>query len=336
VKKKQVIGVIIASAAIILTGILGLVGNVIANNFMHNPTNNEDSGTSIFSSLFGPASDDISLPLEDFVGVINVVGEIGPSAEDSIWSQNTGYDHDLNMNYIDEMMTAENNKGILIYVDSPGGTVYESDELYLKLMQYKETTGRPIWAYFASEACSGGYYISMAADKIYANRNCSTGSIGVIISAINTQGLYEKIGLETVNITSGENKAMEFKPEQLAIYQGIVDEAYDQFVDIVCKGRHLDDNAVRKLADGRIYTAKQALDNKLIDNICTYEDFMKELFKEWQLNSNVTCYDPQEDSNQPFGELFAAISNLIPKSEAQIGKEILNSYRNGVPMYYAQ
>lgn len=80
--------------------------------------------------------------------------------------QAPGYNHDLYMKYIDKMIKSSSNKGIMLYVDSPGGTVYESDELYLKLEEYKEKTKRPIWAYFAQEACSGGYYISMAADTI--------------------------------------------------------------------------------------------------------------------------------------------------------------------------
>ena len=89
------------------------------------------------------------------------------------------------------------------------------------------------------------------------------------------------------------------------------------------------------MADGRIYTAKQALDNKLIDNISSYEDFVNDLEKEWELDEEITYYDPQEENDDMFGGLFAAISNLIPRSEAEIGMQILNSRRNGVPMYYA-
>ena len=112
-------------------------------------------------------------------------------------------------------------------------------------MEYKEVTGRPIWAYFASQACSGGYYIGMAADKVYANRNCWTGSIGVIVSLMNCRDLYDKLGIKEIDITSGANKAMgssglDLTQEQYDILQSLVDEAYDQFVGIVSTGRGMD------------------------------------------------------------------------------------------------
>ena len=338
-KKKQVIGVIIMAAAIILTGVIGMLSNVIENNLIGD-SKGKSSG-SFLSILLAGTDTEIVLPVEDFVGVINVVGEIGPSTSDGIFSSTGGYDHDLNMRFVDEMMTADNNKGILLYIDSPGGTVYESDELYLKLMQYKNATGRPIWAYFASQACSGGYYIAMAADQIYANRNCWTGSIGVIISTINAEGLYEKIGIEEINITSGENKAMgsmgqEMTEEQVAILQSLVDEAYDQFVEIVCVGRKLDDATVRALADGRIYSAKQALNDGLIDGIGTYEDFVNILRRDWGLGVYDTYYDPQGENGAEVGGLFSAISALIPRSDAEVLEQFLDSRRSGVLMYYVQ
>lgn len=149
------------------------------------------------------------------------------------------------------MKNSPYNKGILLIVDSPGGGVYESDELYLKLKDYKETTGNPIWTYMKSEACSGGYYISMASDKIFANRNCTTGSIGVIMSLVNTKDLYDKLGIKEINITSGKNKAMgssgqDLTDEQKEILQSNVDEAYEQFVSIVADGRKMDVETVKK------------------------------------------------------------------------------------------
>ena len=232
----------------------------------------------------------------------------------------------------------------MLYVDSPGGNVYESDELYLKLMEYKQETGRPIWAYFASEACSGGYYISMAADKIYANRNCWTGSIGVIISLMNAEGLYEKLGLEEINVASGDNKAMgfmgtELTQEQYEILQGLVDEAFDQFVDIVCEGRGLSEETVRELADGRIYSAKQALELNLIDGICSQEE-MEDLFvSEEELSEDLIFHTPEGemDSLDWLAEyLFYAAEEIQPKTDAEIATDILEHNGNGVLKYYAE
>ena len=111
---------------------------------------------------------------------------------------------------------------------------------YLKLKEYKETTDRPVWDYMAHYAASGGYMVSMAADRIYANPNTVTGSIGVIMSGYDLTGLYEKLGIRYVSITSGENKdSSQLTDEQIAIYQTQVDEYYNKFIGIVSEGRSM-------------------------------------------------------------------------------------------------
>ena len=279
------------------------------------------------------------LPEEDFVGLINIVGEIGPSSYETYYTG--GYDHDLYMDYIDQMMLADNNKGIMLYVDSPGGTVYESDELYLKLMEYKEVTGRPVWAYFASQACSGGYYISMAADKIYANRNCWTGSIGVVISLMNMEGLYDKLGLEQIDLVSGANKTIgsatsEMTEEQREILQGLVDEAYDQFVSIIVNGRGMSEEKVRMLGDGRIYSANQALENGLIDKVGSFEEAKVAFEQEQQLVTGINYHVPESGMSDLFGGLLYGAQKLIPKSETEVANDILEECGNGVLKYYAE
>lgn len=193
------------------------------------------------------------------------------------------YQHQPTMDRIDQLMEDEENQGIILYIDSPGGELYQSDELYLKLLQYKETTGRPIWAYTASEACSGGYYVAMASDKIYSNRNGILGSIGVIMTMEDYSGFMEKMGIKEIQIVSGPNKAMgsgtaPLTEEQLAIFQGMVDESYEQFVEVVADGRKMSEDEVKKVADGRIYSARQAKSVGLIDEISTFDE-MKEAFE---------------------------------------------------------
>jgi len=286
-------------------------------------------------------SEEIVLPEEEFVGLINIVGEIGPSSE-SVWDYTeNSYNHDLYMNYIDEMMYAEHNKGIMLYVDTPGGTVYESDELYLKLLEYKEVTGRPIWAYFASQACSGGYYIAMAADRIYANRNCWTGSIGVIVSTLNCTELYDKLGIEEINITGGENKDMgsagvEMTQDQYSIMQALVDEAYDQFVGIVCAGRGLDETVVRTLADGRIYSANQALEHKLIDIIGSFEEEKAAFAEEVNISEDILYYAPEDTAYGFISALYGMFRDLKPQSDAELATDIIENSGNGVLKYYAK
>ncbi len=332
-KTKQIVGIVVTGIVIIAVGVTGVLSNVLQKRF-------ETEETGFFSSLM--EMEDVTetmIPEEDFVGVIDVVGEIGPSSSD-IYGAN-GYDHSAYMNFIDEMILAENNKGIMLYVDSPGGTVYESDELYLKLMEYKAETGRPVWAYFASQACSGGYYIAMAADEIYANRNCWTGSIGVIISMMNLEGLYEKLGIEEINVASGDNKAMgsagaELTEEQYAILQSLVDEAYDQFTEIIAEGRNMSLSDVKKLADGRIYSAKQALDVDLIDAIGSYEEAKSAFIKQTNLSEDISFYAPENEMTEWIDYLFFAAEKIKPKSDTELATEIIEGNRNGVLMYYAE
>lgn len=337
-KKKQIVGIVVTGLVIIAVGVTGILGNVINAKYAATEESTDDFWSSMFEY---DVTEELVLPEEDFIGRIDIVGEIMAS-EDALWGSTiTSYDHDLYMNYIDLMMDADNNKGIMLYVDSPGGTVYESDELYLKLMEYKEVTGRPVWAYFASEACSGGYYIAMAADKIYANRNCWTGSIGVVVSLINCKDLYEKLGIEEIDIASGDNKAMgalgaELTQEQYGIMQGLVDEAFTQFVEIVCNGRAMDEAKVRELSDGRIYSAKQAKDNGLIDEIGSYEDAMAAFAEEKELAEDITYYAPISDTYDWMTSLYGIVQSLKPQSDTELATDIVENNGNGVLKYYAK
>ena len=212
------------------------------------------------------------------IDVIHVEGVIGEQA--SLFSE-PSYNHKWTIEQIDGLMASENNKAIVLYVNSPGGGVYESDELYLKLKEYKEKTGRPVYAYMAQMAASGGYYVCMAADKVYANRMSITGSIGVIMSTVDTTELQKKIGIKTENIVSGKNKAMgnPLTQEQRKILQGMINETYNIFVGIVSENRKISLEATKKIADGRIYTATQAKELKLIDALGNFDTAVEDLKK---------------------------------------------------------
>ena len=225
--------------------------------------------------------------LGDSIAVVNVVGTIEESGDT--------YNHQWFLNTIDDLMTDPSNQGILLYIDSPGGTVYESDEAYLKLMDYKPYTGRPIYAAIAHYGASGAYYIAAAADEIYANRNSLTGSIGVIMgSSVDMTELMNKLGIKMTTFHAGANKNMlsidePLTEEQSAIMQSILDECYDQFVKIIADSRDMSTDTIRSLADGRIYTAQQAADNGLIDGVISYED---------------TLYKLLDDTSVPYGNVY--------------------------------
>lgn len=329
--KKQILSLLVAAAVFVVTGVSSVAINTWSET---KQAQNEKKAESTFSSLFQSMEE--SLPSEDYIAVIKVEGTIYSEPQLTMFGESTGYDHPATMKYVDKLIQDENNKGILLYVNTPGGEVTASDDLYLKLMKYKEETGRKVYCYFSEQACSGGYYISMAADEIYANRNCWTGSIGVIISLTNMKGLYDKLGIQEIDVTSGVNKAMgssgaDLTEEQRGILQSLVDEAYQQFVGIVADGRRLDKNTVKKLADGRIYSANQAVKNKLIDGTSTYEDYKQKV--EEEAGEGILFYE-KSDNNISFSSLFSTIKMLRGRSDAEVLSDFMENKGNGGLMYY--
>lgn len=341
-KKKQWIGIVVAGVVFIAVCATGIFSNVVQSKLTEK-TKTTENKTDMLKNIWSSSEEDITLPTEEFVGVLNIVGTIQASSSDNIsltGSDDGQYNHNLYMQYIDELEKSKDNKAILLYVNSPGGTVYESDELYLKLMEYKKKTKRPVYAYFASQACSGAYYISMAADKIYANRNTWTGSIGVIVSLTNYKKLYDKLGIKEIDITSGKNKSMgsgglDLTDEQYDILQSLVDEAYDQFSGIVSEGRGIDIATVKKIADGRIYSAKQAKQKKLVDEIGTEDELKTLIEKENKLSKDVV-YDTAKSSKLDFfSSLMGSVQKIMPKSDSELAVDIVENKGKGVLMYYA-
>lgn len=260
--------------------------------------------------------------------------------EGTIQEGSATYQHTWTLNKIDALMDSEYNKGIFLYVNSPGGGVYESDELYLKLKEYKEVTGRPVYAYMAQTAASGAVYISMAADKIYASRMTMTGSIGVITSITDTTGLQELIGVKQDKITSGVNKAMgnPLTDEQRAIFQSIVDEYYDIFVGVVAENRKLDLDKVYDLADGRVYSPNQAKELGLIDEIGTYEDAVADMVTTYDLQ-DATLYH-QAPPVSLLDELLSSVSMELDSSKVVENFDQITGYiekhKSPTFMYYMQ
>lgn len=174
--------------------------------------------------------------------------------------------------------------GLLVDIDSPGGAVDPSDVIYQRLRRFTADTGKPVVARMNGVAASGGYYVAMGASRILAHPSCLTGSIGVIIQTWNATGLFDKLGVELYTQTSGPNKDLlnpgrPVSKEHRAIIQGIVDDAYASFVAAVATGRGLDSARVRELADGRIYTARQAQALGLIDAV-GYEEELLDMLRE--------------------------------------------------------
>lgn len=207
----------------------------------------------------------------DNIALLRVNGVIIDQGQ-SFSTDTAAYNHQSFLRQVEEAFKRSDIKAIVMAIDSPGGGLYESDQAYQKLMQMKEQYNKPLVVSMGSMAASGGYYIAMPADQIFAERTSLTGSIGVIMTSYNYQELAEKIGIREEVFKSGENKDLlnpmrEATAEERKIMQGIIDESYGLFVDVVAEGRNMDPQTVIGLADGTIYTANQAVGAGLIDRI---------------------------------------------------------------------
>ncbi len=165
---------------------------------------------------------------------------------------------------------------VILRIDSPGGGVAASQEIYEAAKRVRES-GKFVVASMGSVAASGGYYIACAADTIMANPGTTTGSIGVIMEMMNATELLNKIGIRFDVIKSGRYKdsGSPFRPmtdEDRKYFQRYVDDAYEQFVEVVATERELERAEVLKLADGRVFTGQQALEMGLIDLTGTYQE----------------------------------------------------------------
>ena len=199
------------------------------------------------------------------------------------------------LNQIKEAKNNPNVKAILLSVNSPGGGVYETVELYNAL----KNSGKDVYVLMKKTAASGGYYVSTAAKKIFVNTETTTGSLGVIMSYVSAQKFLNDHGIKQETIRSGEQKAVGGLTEDLPestrkILQEQNKEAYERFVKAIAEGRHLSEDEVKKLADGRTYTGTQAVANKLADKVGT-EDELIDLIKEEKGLSNPTVIELRAD-----------------------------------------
>ena len=197
-----------------------------------------------------------SLSLSDHVGVVTVEGVLRDS-------------QDI-VRQVEEFSRDEGIKAVVVRIDSPGGGVTPSQEIYDSLVELK--TKKRIVVSMGSVAASGGYLIACAADKIVANPGTITGSISAIMHFANAEELLKKIGLKSSTVKSGRFKDIgsptrPMTPEEKALIQDLVDDTYDQLLDVIARDRKIPKEALRKIADGRIFTGRQARKLGLVDDL---------------------------------------------------------------------
>lgn len=329
---------------LIVLGVIGVIGICV---FIFNrvqeakaPVMLNQNFFSIYDSITNSNSATKISAKTDYIAVLYIEG--------TIEEKNKTYNQQWLLDTIYTLQDDYKNNGILLFINSPGGGVYESDEVYLALMDYKDQTGRPIVAYFGSMAASGGYYIGCAADEIYANRNTLTGSIGVIAGqVIDVTDFLSDHGIQVHTFTAGKNKAMlslgkEITPEHRDIMLSVANECYEQFVEIVADSRTLPLETVKQIADGRIYTAKQALANGLIDSIGSFDDAITFMEDEYFDGTDMYIEHLEVPTKINFYDYFNSYAEAFSNAMTSTEQKMLEAVKNEVglpdtmsyPAYY--
>ena len=271
------------------------------------------------------------------IALLTVDGTIQDTGSASTFFAAEGYNHQFFLQQLEEAKVDDTVKAIVLQVNSPGGGVVESAQIYKDIIELQEETEKPIYVSMGSMAASGGYYISAPADKIFVNKETMTGSIGVIMQSINYGKLAEKYGVEFVTIKSGPYKDImsptrEMTEEERAMLQEMLNDSYEDFVDIIEQGRNMTEADVKKVADGRILNGRQAIEAGLADDYGFLEDVVQAIKTDYNLeNAEVFEYS----YSQNIASLFAvkAQSFLGLDMESKLIAELITENSSPKMMY---
>lgn len=280
--------------------------------------------------------DSILTRFTDHIQVIRLTGMIQDKEEKSFLFSS----EDSTANVLKQFRKAlkdDHVKGILLRINSPGGTVSASQEITGALKAYRKT-GRPVVVSMGDMTASGGYYVASASDRIMAEPGTLTGSIGVIMHLMNYKGLADKLGVQSEVIKTGQFKdiASSYRaitPEERSILQTLCNDSYDQFVNAVAEGRKMNVADVRQIGDGRIYSGRQALKLHLVDQLGGYDDSLDVLQKMCKDKLHLTENLPVDDKSSEswlssFMESNARLPALNANSEAGLVGQLLPESMN--------
>ncbi|NGZ95793.1 MAG: signal peptide peptidase SppA [Nitrospira sp. WS110] len=263
-------------------------------------------GTVILMNLFFP---DIDLSTEDRIALIRIEGVI--------------VDSQATVGELKKFGENPSIKAIVLRIDSPGGGVVPSQEIHDAVKRVRNKSNKAVIASMGSVAASGGYYIAAATDRIVANPGTLTGSIGVIMETANLEGLLQKIGVEGVIIKSGKYKDVgsplrKMSAEERGLLQAVMDDVHKQFIEAVAEGRSMELRAAQVLADGRIFTGRQAKEAKLVDELGDLEDAIQLAAEVVGIEGEPKVIEPRRRFS--FRELLdSKLSMVWPKLDVQPG-----------------
>ena len=227
---------------------------------------------------------------------------------------------------IKEIRTFEKNpliKGIMIHINSPGGAVAPSQEIFSEILRVRKK--KKVYASISTVAASGGYYIAVAAEKIFSNPGSLTGSIGVIIQNFNVENLMSKIGVKSQVIKSGKNKDLgssfrSMKSEERKLLEAVISDTHEQFVQAIFSNRNIEIKKLREVADGRVFTGKQAFSMGFVDQLASFRESIDGLKADLNLTGEIgLIYPPKIDESillQFLQSTLSPIKDLLTKQAA--------------------
>lgn len=273
----------------------------------------------------------------DRIAVLSLDGVIQDLGNSSSLFQPAGYNHQFFMNQLYEVLEDQSIKGLILRVNSPGGGVVESADIYDAIREIQLTREIPLYVSMGGMAASGGYYVSAPADKIFVNRETITGSIGVIMESVNYAKLAEKYGIDFNTIKTGPYKdimsgSREMKEEERVMLQEMINDSYERFVDIIEEGRGMTEAEVKAVADGRIMNGRQAIEAGLADGVGKVGDVIAAMKEDFDLqDATVFEYAAEESWTSMLGVKAGSLVGSNIESEL-IGK-LLSDYNAPRMMY---
>jgi protease IV len=218
-------------------------------------------------------------------------------------------------------------KAIIIHVNSPGGGVAASEEIYREVKRIRDEKKKRIVASIETVGASGAYYVASATNKIYADKGSVVGSIGVIAEWVNYGELLRWAKLNAITLKAGEFKdtgspTREMTPAEREYMQGLIDNMHTQFIQAVADGRHAKEADIRAIANGKVWTGEQANGMKLVDEIADFEGAVKDTARAVNISGEPTLVYPPKDRRSGLDLLFGDVSDYLPTREKLLEQQV--------------
>ena len=328
---KRWIAVIVAAALIFVSVGVNSLSYIFTRDF-----------NSLFEDALATTSEYGETIIEDGstkekIAVVTLDGVIQDLGGATSIFQSAGYDHQFFMNQLELILEDETVKGVVLKVNTPGGGVVESADIYDAIRMIQLEKEIPVYVSMGGMAASGGYYVSAPADKIFVNRETITGSIGVIMESMNYAKLAEKYGIDFNTIKTGPYKdimsgSREMTDVEREMLQEMINDSYERFVEIIAEGRGMTKEEVKNVADGRIMNGRQAIEAGLADDYGKPADVISAMKEDYDLGTaQVFEYAAKDSWLSLYG---VKAGNLLGGNvESELIGKLLSDYSSPRMMY---